>query len=127
MSTCKCTRQNIAILSSIQYPTLSTTTPYVATCILCQANGAPYFQRIISSNTDGFSAVEKSVLLQLFSSDFKKATTYATNVDPEACRLWVDLELLDLQDKIDAAERLFTRWRQVQSSATEPGPSTSTL
>jgi hypothetical protein len=77
-------------------------------------------------DTDGFSAVEKSVLMQLFSSDFKKATTYATNVDSEARRLWVNLELLDLQDKVDAAERLFARWHQVQSSRTEPGPSTST-
>ena len=51
MSTRKRMRQNIDILSSTQYPTLSTTTPYVATCILCQANGAPYFQRITSSNT----------------------------------------------------------------------------
>ena len=77
-------------------------------------------------DTDSFSAVEKSILLQLFSSDFKKATTYATNVDPEARHLWVDLELLDLQDKIDAAERLFARQHQGQSSGTEPGPSTST-
>jgi hypothetical protein len=77
-------------------------------------------------DTDGFSAVEKSVLMQLFSSDFKKATTYATNVDSEARRLWVNLELLDLQDKVDAAERLFARQHQVQSSRTEPGPSTST-
>ena len=75
---------------------------------------------------DGFSPVEKSVLLQLFSSDFKKATTYATNVNPEARCLWVDLELLDLQDKIDAAERLFARQHQVQLSGAEPGPSTST-
>ena len=67
-------------------------------------------------DTDGFSAVKKSVLLQLFSSDFKKATTYSTNVDPEACCLWVDLELLDLQDKINAAETLFARWCQGQSS-----------
>ena len=77
-------------------------------------------------DTDGFSAVEKSVLLQLFLSNFKKATIYATNTGPEACHLWVDLELLDLQDKIDAAERLFTRQCQGQLSGTKPGPSTST-
>ena len=104
---------------TVQASTQSTPQGYVKEAIE-KLNGA-------WGNTDGFSAVEKSVLLQLFSSDFKKATTYATNVDPEARRLWVDLELLDLQDKIDAAERLFARRRQVQSSRTEPGPSTSTL
>lgn len=73
---------------------------------------------------DGFSAVEKSVLLQLFSNDFKKATTYATNVDPEARRLWADLELLELQDKIVAAEKLLAKRRtQMQSSGAQPGPS----
>jgi hypothetical protein len=77
-------------------------------------------------DTNGFSAVEKLVLMQLFLSNFKKATTYSTNVDSEACHLWVNLELLDLQDKVDAAERLFARWHQVKSSRTEPSPSTST-
>ena len=41
-------------------------------------------------DTDGFSAVKKSVLLQLFSSDFKKATTYATNVNVYVfCDQWI--------------------------------------
>ena len=77
-------------------------------------------------DADSFLVVEKSVLLQLFSSDFKKATTYATNIDPEAHCLWVDLKLLDLQDKINAAERLFARWHQGQSSGTKPSPPTPT-
>jgi hypothetical protein len=103
---------------TVQASTQSTPQGYVKEAIK-KLNGA-------WGDTDGFSVVEKSVLMQLFSSDFKKATTYATNVDSEACHLWVDLELLDLQDKVDAAERLFARRHQVQSSRTEPGPSTST-
>ena len=55
------------------------------------------------------SAWGDTVLLQLFSSDFKKATIHATNIDPEVHHLWVDLGLLDLQDKIDAVEKLFAR------------------
>ena len=92
----------------VQASTHSTPQGYVKDTIK-ELNGA-------WGDANGFSAVEKPILLQLFLSNFKKATTYATNVDPEACCLWVDLELLDLQDKINAAERLFARWCQGELS-----------